>query len=419
MKYDLAIIGRGPAGALLASRAVQRGFSVINYDRIDFIPWNKTLGVWEYQIPSWLDVSSHHTLRPWVSFPGTSTVPLRSALDNNYTILNNYALYSYALQHAPTYETRSITLDELHTIAHYAIDARGIQPTTQSLYQSAYGIIVSPEVGTPLLPSGIHSGYLMDWSQSFYPDRLKYPSFAYIMPLTENRILIEETVLLSPHPIAQQLLIERLQYRLMATQVITSPQSLEEIALETEHVCFPTTPNHIHKFGSAGMNMHPATGYSVGSSLERIDPLLDEYATHMDSLSIPSVKRLPEVQVTSSHNHSVKLPSLATLPLQLALFLRLWCALTQLRLETQLPQFLYHFFNLPQQKQHYFLTQSHQLVPLARSMVALFVELPWKYRCICITSGWSVFLHATRHRYLQFKKKMTGYNVRIGKPSCK
>ena len=47
--YDLVIIGLGPAGCMLGSRATHAGLRVLGIDPTP--QWNNTYGIWDYQVP--------------------------------------------------------------------------------------------------------------------------------------------------------------------------------------------------------------------------------------------------------------------------------------------------------------------------------------------------------------------------------
>ncbi|WP_290183400.1 lycopene cyclase family protein [Corynebacterium auriscanis] len=184
------------------------------------------------------------------------------------------------------------------------VAAHGAAHTDVALWQIAVGYVYqhSAEPGTP--PSAPQPRF-MDWTQpatnADFP-----PSFVYIQPVDDG-ILIEETVLTTHRKPTELLaaLRNRLDNRLtdpeLHTFVESSPRvRIEEVAIpmatrarawyrprktplgriqshrrshrESAH---KNTPITIY-FGARGGLIHPATGYSVGASLQAVDQVLDQ-----------------------------------------------------------------------------------------------------------------------------------------------
>lgn len=98
------------------------------------------------------------------------------------------------------------------------------------------------------------------------------PSFCYVVSLPGGRVLAEETCLVGAPPLSEGELERRLRVRLgrhgvPGDALATAP---------TEHVRIPmTTPaaprSGALRFGSAGDQLNPITGYSVFASLAAVD----------------------------------------------------------------------------------------------------------------------------------------------------
>ncbi len=135
------------------------------------------------------------------------------------------------------------------------VHARGSAPA----WQTAYGIVATPSV--PLNDTGC---VLMDFATGVPADRP--PTFLYAQHLGEDRWFMEETVLASRQAVAPERLKTVLQQRLKDRNI-----ALSEVE-EVETVAIPMglrvpAPQRVVAVGASGGAIHPATGYSLTTSL--------------------------------------------------------------------------------------------------------------------------------------------------------
>jgi lycopene beta-cyclase len=135
------------------------------------------------------------------------------------------------------------------------VHGRGPAPARQT----AYGIVATPSV--PLNDTGC---VLMDFATGLPADRP--PTFLYAQHLGEGRWFMEETVLASRQLPPPELLKSVLEQRLKDRGI-----ALGEIE-EVETVAIPMglrvpLPQRVVAVGASGGGIHPATGYSLTTSL--------------------------------------------------------------------------------------------------------------------------------------------------------
>ncbi len=141
------------------------------------------------------------------------------------------------------------------------VHGRGPAPA----WQIAYGIVATPSV--PLNDTGC---VLMDFATGLLADRP--PTFLYAQHLGDGRWFMEETVLASRQATTPESLKSILQQRLKDRDIALS--DIEEV----ETVAIPMglrvpLPQRVVAVGASGGGIHPATGYSLTTSLHAA-PLL-------------------------------------------------------------------------------------------------------------------------------------------------
>ena len=263
MPQLLVLKGLGPASALLAIRAAQRGFSVIAYDPaydVDSLsPFPGTYGVFSTQIPAWADAlfGSPTELDVVVGSP-----PSRRTLGFGYRLLDQAAV-AEALRATGVRIVPEVLPDGVE-----AVDCTGAPRTDVALWQLAVGWFL-PGDDAPSHSTSI----FMDWSGADRHAGDVAPSFCYVQR-TAHGWLYEETILAthcSAEADSQELVFEALRARL-ADRIGTRPVMREEL------VSIPMGTRRRHKerkFGAAAGFINPATGYSLGHALEVADEFLD------------------------------------------------------------------------------------------------------------------------------------------------
>ena len=291
------VAGLGPAGAAFALRAISRGhFVTATEPRWPELSWPATYGVIETEVPLWADEWFHASHEVTVRTASTRTLPYRYRMMNKHAFLQalHRAVTSGALrvnQQAPASAGPSAN-EGFHT-AEAVVVAHGATHTDRALWQVAVGYVFS----LPAASSSLHSDALeapdrdatgitpkprfMDWAEPAHNQAFP-PSFLYIQPVDDG-ILMEETVLAThanPDEIFEELQ-RRLEGRLKQNNLAEFVRA--STLLRTETVAIPMgtrakawyrTRGDIH-FGASGGLIHPATGYSVGASLQAVDRVLD------------------------------------------------------------------------------------------------------------------------------------------------
>lgn len=263
MTQRLVLKGLGPAGALLAIRAAQRGFHVTAYDPAFDVtsptPFPGTYGVFSTQIPAWADrlFSAPEALDVVAGTPLT-----RRTLGFSYRMLNQEAV-AEALRCSGVHIKAEPLPDGVE-----AVDCTGAPRTDAALWQLAVGwflpISDAPSDSTPTF---------MDWAGTAAQAGDCPPSFCYVQRADEGW-LYEETILAahcSADAAKQEEVFAVLRARLadrLGTQTVVREERVA-IAMGTRR------RHKERKFGAAAGFINPATGYSLGHALEAADDFLD------------------------------------------------------------------------------------------------------------------------------------------------
>lgn len=272
--YDLAVAGLGPAGRALAHRAAAAGLRVLAVDPHPERPWRQTLGGWSRQLPGWVPPDAVGTR----SRPVLRT-PTQRGMYDDYLVLDNDRLQRHlALDGVSVYRSLldEAGLRDLARSATVVVDARGVRPAGAPRphvpAQTAFGLVLDPERAQPALDGA--QAVLMDWhphhgGPSWGQER---PTFLYVLPLPGGGVLVEETSLAGCPPMPLRALRERLVERLRGLGV--RPLGGRETA-ERVHIDLARTGRaSAWRFGAAGAQLNPVSGYSVFASLAAADALV-------------------------------------------------------------------------------------------------------------------------------------------------
>lgn len=314
----IAVLGLGPAGAVLAHRAVARGWTVDGYDpacresdgALALPDWPGTYGLPLADLPDWARdilplagpahrLTAHTPGRHDLGYGPYGLVD-RAALRRRLT--PGIRLHRVRIRDARgtgaggtaadgtggtgTGGTADAPLrDRLGVDA--VVDCRGVVDRPGAVRQVAYGLFLPPETAAA---AGLTTGEFMDWrpspavadcpdSSDRAPRTAAAPSFLYVQR-TADGVLVEETVL-ATRARSRDLLPE-LRRRLEARLGDAATQ-----ATGTETVHFPMDRRYrpwylgpdtdgYATFGAAGGLTHPATGYSVAAAAAAADTALDQ-----------------------------------------------------------------------------------------------------------------------------------------------
>ncbi|MEU7764728.1 lycopene cyclase family protein [Nocardia sp. NPDC049190] len=345
MTPDLVVCGLGPAGRALAHRGLARGLMITAVDPAPDRAWSATYAAWADELPDWLapEVVAAMVQRPMAW--GTRA----HSLDRAYAVLDTARLWqSLDLTGARVIADRaveitpgSVTLASGETItAGRVIDARGIARSPARAEQTAYGLMLAAERCAGLDP------LFMDWRTDHGAPPDAPPSFLYAVPLGAGRMLLEETCLAGRPALPGTELRERLHQRLRSRGIqLTGSEPVERVRFPVQG----GRPGR-HAFGAAGGFLHPATGFSVATTLATADAV----ASGQDVW--------PAAARAVHYLRAAGLRAVLALP------------------PTDIPVFFDTFFTLPPAAQCAYLSGRTDLNGTVAAMRALFAALPWRLR---------------------------------------
>ncbi|WP_258952238.1 lycopene cyclase family protein [Lentzea californiensis] len=223
MTFDVVVIGGGPAGRALARACANEGLHTAIVDRRPHRPWTATYGAWADELPP-------NTPTKSVSTTVRAYAREEHLIQRTYVVLDNAKLHELP---------DTVEVLQRPEAARYTFNATGARKGRAE--QTAVGTVIE---------SDSTETTLMDW-------RGDGDTFLYTVPLGGNRLLVEETCLARRPGMPLQELRERLHARL-------APGEEEEL------VRFPLDAPRAagNAFGAAAGFIHPATGYSVATSLQ-------------------------------------------------------------------------------------------------------------------------------------------------------
>ena len=380
--FDVAVVGGGPAGRVLAGACAARGLRTALVDVTPDRPWRITYGAFTADLPGDLPetavaarargraVALHERDLGWeytvLDVPG-----LRAHLDEGLTgvtVVAGRAVHrgadGVALADGTTLRARVVVDAGGHRqpLGRPVADARPVAE------QTAYGVIVDEDTAAPVVAPG--EALFMDWSAPHGAGSRApgdgWPTFLYAVPLGGGRVLLEETSLARRPGLSMAQLEDRLSARL-ARHGVTPPP-----AAEVERVHFPVeTARHrgagVLGFGAAAPLMHPATGFSVAATLRLAPAVADALAAHLPGdprgalAAAQAVLWPPAAQAV----HLLRRRGLEAL----------------LRMPPEeVPAFFEAFFALPEHHRWAYLTGRDDLLATVAAMNALFGRAGWRLR---------------------------------------
>lgn len=228
MTFNVVVIGGGPAGRALARACAGEGLHTAIVDRHPHRPWTATYGAWADELPADTPIKSASTT-------------VRAYAREEHLIQRTYVVLDNAKLHELPDTVQVLQRPEA---ARHTFNATGARKGRAE--QTAVGTVIE---------SDSTETTLMDW-------RGDGDTFLYTVPLGGNRLLVEETCLAGRPAKPLPELRERLHTRLAPGE-------------EEERVRFPLDAPRAagNAFGAAAGFVHPATGYSVATSL-RLAPLV-------------------------------------------------------------------------------------------------------------------------------------------------
>jgi lycopene beta-cyclase len=302
---DVVLIGSGPAALLLAVACGREGLSVEVLGGEDEA-WPNNYGVWvdeleaaglgDYLGARWSDaevlLDDERRVLLGRAYGRVARRRLRAHLleeGERLGVAVRWARAS-AVDHALDRSWVTDSSGERHE-ARLVIDASGaaaalLQRTGEpTAWQAAYGVI-----GT--MPGHPWSGDVatfMDWRPAD-GDAVHDgpPSFLYAMPLSGNRVLVEETSLVHAPAVPFVLLRDRLRRRLARRGLRMDNVEHTELCLIPMDLPLPDLGQRVVGFGAAAALIHPATGYQLGRALRAAPAVAARVAAELRAGATPA-----------------------------------------------------------------------------------------------------------------------------------
>ncbi len=271
---DVLVLGAGPAGLALAAACARAGLSVAVMAPEPEAAWVPNYGAWAAELPDdwceWAEVA-------WPDVVVHLDDARRHVLPGPYVRVDGRRLQASLLTSVP--DRRRGTAEDAPT-ARLVVDTTGAEsprvprrgPANPG-WQVAWGEVLEVEGAPP-------DALLMDW-RGPAPPAGEPPSFLYALPLPDGRWFAEETVLVSRPGVAPEVLRARLGHRLDRMQV--SVRARYEIERCRIPMGMPLPIGSVGAFGSAAGFIHPATGYSLATSLRLAEPAARAIARALES----------------------------------------------------------------------------------------------------------------------------------------
>lgn len=390
---DVVVAGGGPSGWAVASACAERGMRVALADPRPDRPWRQTYGSWLHELPVGLpgDLIT-------ASGPGTALALSAHRFDDSYAVLDSEALRVHlrhpdVVVHAakvtgmtPVEKGTGVVLDDGRVLtAGVVVDASGASQVLsrrrrggRAAEQTAYGVVVPDAVAAAVTGGRL---VFMDWRPRH--GRPGWPTFLYAVPVGNERTLLEETSLVRRPGLPITELRARLSARLHASGVDAAavPSDPED----TEVVRFPVdTPTHrppggVVAVGAAAPVMHPASGFSVATSLRLAPRIADALApacgpaSHGNSTAqgLAAARRIVR-SPTATLVHAMRRRGLDVL----------------LRLPPgEVPAFFEAFFSLGSDHRRGYLDAREDVGASLAAMLALFGQLPPRLRVRLLTGS--------------------------------
>ncbi|GAA3660867.1 lycopene cyclase family protein [Lentzea roselyniae] len=309
---DVLVIGGGPAGRALARACAQQGLDTALVDRRPHRVWTATYGAWADELP------------PDTPVAATSTV-VRAYAREEHLIPRTYVVLDNARLHELPDDVKVL---QRPTEARYTFNATGARKGRAE--QTAVGTVIE---------SDSTETTLMDWRNG--------DTFLYTVPLGDNKVLVEETCLAGRPGVPLSELRRRLHARLEPGQ-------------REERVRFPLdAPRHKDlAFGASAGFIHPATGYSVATSLALAPKVAEAVKAGDDPKHVIWSRKARVV-------HAMRRFGLEVL----------------LRLDAdETRDFFELFFLLPPELQRAYLSGREDVRGTSAAMAKLFRAAPWRLR---------------------------------------
>ncbi|MEH3139893.1 MAG: lycopene cyclase family protein [Mycobacterium kyogaense] len=367
---DVCVVGAGPAGVALAGACQRLGLTTALVDVAPERPWTATYGMWAPELPPDLpaDVVAARAA-------GRVVALTDRLLGWEYAVLDVPALQSHlsgGLDGVRVCSGRVVgspqpgvvaLADGTEIRASVVVDAGGqARPLNtrrrgrERAAQTAYGMFLDEQAAAPLIVPG--EALFMDWRQEHGEDG--WPTFLYVIPLGGGRVLVEETSLARRPGLPLPVLHRRLCARLARYGIVPPDDApVERVAFTVDH------PRHraagVLGFGAAAPLIHPATGFSLATSLRLAPQVAAAVATHLPrgperAIAAARDTVWPRSARVVHHLRRVGLEALLRMP------------------PAEVPAFFEQFFELPDRHRWTYLTARDDMAGNVAALTHLFRE---------------------------------------------
>lgn len=304
-RYDVAVLGAGPAGVLLARELATHGLSVIVVSPRVRRSLAAIYGLWldEAEAGSVADCLE----AVWPAATVRISDERAHVLNRTYARVDSVRLQQKLLAQALERDVRFLedaadalghddegTTVQLETggevNARLVIDATGHSTRfiardreEKPAIQMAYGIFLDDAK----LPDDDGTAVIMDLRAPGPREEERQPSFLYALRREDGRALVEETSLVASPAVPEKELARRLRVR-MQHLGISGREVGDEISCIPLGRPLPHEDQRVLGFGAAGGMVHPATGYMLGGVLTRAAPFARELAKGLQDGVPPS-----------------------------------------------------------------------------------------------------------------------------------
>jgi len=293
-RFDVAIIGSGPAGLLSATYIAENtdfNFALIA-PCLDVNAWHCTYCSWKDAIDkTWLSSVSQEIFQYlWDAKTeltcGFKDLEKYCQLDNKKIVEACFAILKKSKQatliegRADCVQPRSVDVtsngEKQHIEARYVVDCTGPYSTAQApiqngIFPTRYQIFYGEVLNWP--NHGLEFN-LMDYGIHFDDDIVD--SFAYVLPISKDKIFIEETILVHDEKLSTDITKNRFPERLKALGMkdvdARDCEFAESYAIPMGGALPPKSG--AIRFGACGRMVHPSTGFCFSYTVSKVPVLV-------------------------------------------------------------------------------------------------------------------------------------------------
>lgn len=299
-RFDVIVIGAGPAGLRLAEQVARYGIRVCCVDPSPLSVWPNNYGVWvdEFEGLGLVDCLD----KTWPMACVVVNDGKTKYLDRPYGRVSREKLKTRLIEWCVSagvrfhkakvwkveheeFESSVVCDDGIELKASLIVDASGFgspfieydKPRNHG-YQIAHGILAEVDEH----PFDLDKMMLMDWRDSHLgnepylrANNSRFPTFLYAMPFDSNLIFLEETSLVSRPVLAYSEVKQRMAARLRHLGIRVRRVLEDEKCVIPMGGPLPRIPQSVMAIGGTSGIVHPSTGYQVARTLA-LAPVLAE-----------------------------------------------------------------------------------------------------------------------------------------------